>query len=276
MNFDIDWKAISSAPHGPEKTQKIVDEIGRVEHVVLSDCLVNRKRGGSLVLEALEKMIPMEERSQNKYRRYKLRVLRDKLGNPVRPGETVTWKQQLITRSMNGIGEPLTNRQMEAMKRRGEGDKLVQTGNATVDEYGCIEVGFLDASQLLNNHGQHYRNTNESGQKTGICPQREVSTKTVMVDGEPQTKRYKWNWRFEEVPPGTELELWREPEVVVEQGDSIEELEARIAKMKADQEARDKRASLIAEEARLKKEAARARETKPKTKGKKNEQPSNN
>jgi hypothetical protein len=262
----LDWKAIASAKHGPEKNRVIREEIDRVGHVILSDCLVNRRRGGSLVLEVLENRVKIEER-KGTYRKYKLKVLRDHNGGVVRPGDVVRWKQQIITRTEEGLGRPLTSQEMEEMKRRGDGDQLIQYGDAEVDGFGCIEVSFLDAAQLLNNHGQHYQNADSSGKKTGICPLREVSTKPTFINGDQKQKRYRWNWLYEEVPPGTDLKKWTEPDVEPEEGDSVEDLEKRIAKLKADKKKNQKRAELLAEEARLNKEA-NARSADGKGKGK--------
>jgi hypothetical protein len=268
-DYRIDFEAIAITPKGQQRTAKIMNEIERVGHVVLSDCFVNDTQCGLQVLDVLERMFIVNEQAVGTHRNYRLKVLRDKWGDPVRPGDKVRWKAQVHSRQLRGAGDPLTSTIAEDMKRRGEGSKLVEMGEAVVDEYGTITLGYKAAAQLISNHGQHYANVNDEGQKLGICMQKECSSKPVRIESSGR-KRYRWNWLYEEVVPGTELELWKEPEQKIDiDGESIEELQLKIAHLEKKQEEEKKMAELRLKAQRIKSEIETGREQPAQGKAKK-------
>ncbi len=229
----IDFQRVAHSKPGTELLQTIEHEINRVGYVCLTDCMSNRDRSGSAVLASMDAM-EKSKMENGEGSRYRIRVLRDKWGKPVPPGSKVEWKVGHVTR-IHGV--PMTSHKAKKMERRGEGEKLIKMRSATVDKYGCIDVMYADASQLLNLHGVHF----EAG--TGICTKREVSS-GQRVD-EFGNRRHLWNWLYEEAPPWVKLPKWTEPEPdprypdgpAVNPAETLAELKARVAKMEADEAA---------------------------------------
>jgi hypothetical protein len=209
----INWKAIADAQPGMDRSATIRSEIERVGYVSLSDCFVNRRRASSQVLMVLDEFDkdPMRDpinrgKQTREPRMYRIKCLRRANGDEIKPGDEITWKRQVYTRANDGTNKPYTQQDVEEIRRRGMGEVLQATGRATVDDYGCITIPYRDAAQLISLNGQHYGVTDSQGKKTGVTTLREVTTRAVVINGETEYRQHRWNWLYEEVPPGTKLE----------------------------------------------------------------------
>jgi hypothetical protein len=124
-------------------------------------------------------------------RRYKIRILKDKWGEPVETGQEIEWMCGRITR--DPFGKKLTNAYYKDMVRRGKQRSLEIWHSATVDKHGCIDVGFKDAAILLSERGLHFES------KEPLCRYRDVSSEPVKCkDGKMRLQHF---WLYEEVPP---------------------------------------------------------------------------
>jgi len=250
----INWDRIKNSKDKQERLANAHKELLAQDYICLSDIFVNFDRGGSQVKEALDNL------NKDRPMTYRILVMRGVWGEQYKPGDVFEWKRSVLTRENGDYGKKLTAPQIEAKLRRGEGHKkygFAKVGSAIIDEYGCIEVPYHDAAMLLSNHGQHF----ETGY--GITGQREVSSRPHYVEGNPDpwdtrkilgkgAMRYRWGWLYKEVPPGTDLPKWTppEPDAAPVKEETLEELEARVAKLKSEAK-EQKRIAKLKEEAAM-------------------------
>jgi hypothetical protein len=187
----IDFERIGGIQGAESKILNIHDQVERIgfENIALSDCLMNRDRDGSMILNLLQ-----EYASQGTLN-YKIKVLIDVNGNPVKPGDVIEWKHSIKKRDI--FNKKLTMVQIKNFQRRGEIRKIENWHSAVVDNKGCISVSFDDACILLSQFGVHF----ESKQPLTSMPEK---TKTVGYDSyEKDTRKstgLTYFWRYMEVP----------------------------------------------------------------------------
>jgi len=148
----IDFSKIAMQSARDYKIKTIQSEIARVgglDKILITDCLSNKDRDGLLVMKTLTDAI-----GNNPNVRYKIKVLKDMWGNPMKPGDEIEWKFEIKIRDM--FGKKLTHRQRKEYIRRGERDMVEEWHSATIDGKGCVDVPFRDAAILLNTRGVHF------------------------------------------------------------------------------------------------------------------------
>lgn len=174
INFDD----IAIHPDSTVRQRKLLEQMDKCkEGVLITDCLANDKRGGLQVMQILQKTKPN--------RRYKIRVLKDMWGDPVKPGDTIEW--HFATAHRDPFGKKITNAYKKDLIRRGAIREIETWHDATVDKHGCIDVPFEDAAILLNTRGVHFES------KEPLCRMKETAS--------PSNKRLQHYWLYEEVPP---------------------------------------------------------------------------
>jgi hypothetical protein len=194
----LDFSKIASVQGGDNKIRAIHSELERVgmENISISDCIVNRDRDGGMILNLLQEYASQGTLS------YKLKVLLDVNGNPVKPGDLIEWKHSIRKRDI--FGKKLTIAAIKNHIRRGEIRMIEIWHNAVVDAKGCITVGFEDASILLSQYGVHF----ETKQALTSMPEK---TKTVGYDSyEKDTRKptgLTYFWRYMEVQADKYLKL---------------------------------------------------------------------
>lgn len=186
--MDIDWEAIRNGRSLEDKRRIALGELRKCDgHIVISDCLANKKRDGVIFLEILDSKIAMRDHVP----RYKLRILRDQWGDPPVPGEDHVWRAG--TRNRDEFGRKMGSLEIRERMRRGDNSHLVYH-SAVIDQDGCITVPYEDAAMLLNHFGVHY----SSGEPlTGLREMSREPTKRAS-DG---AMKIQHNWRYVEVPP---------------------------------------------------------------------------
>jgi hypothetical protein len=210
-NENFNWDKIAEAK-GDSKYQIAQAYIDASEYINLTDVLLNRERGASIVLELLDRKYgcgkgviqpsPLGEFKIKPYRAFA------KDGSfEYRPGDVVEWKQQIYNRaplgSLKGASKKkLTLDERHRWERRGDGDKLNDTGRAVVGPDGCITVSYQDATQMLYTAGKVRR----GDRCFGICEKEEFSKKQIRHQTEEnkliwQTRN---NWLYEEIAPDSE------------------------------------------------------------------------
>jgi hypothetical protein len=185
----IDFSKIVAQSSREYKVRAIESELQRVgrQNVCLSDCLVNQDREGLFVMRMLH-----EHHKQFHDLFYKIKVLKDLWGKPVKPGDKVEWKAGRRVR--DAFGNKYTLQQIKDYERRGELRQIEIWHNATVDEKGCISVGFEDAAILLSERGVHY----ESG--VPITGMKETSKETIHPHTGKALKPVQHYWLYSECP----------------------------------------------------------------------------
>lgn len=208
----------SAIPSGPNTSDRdradfIRAELARVEYPCLSDCLANRDQHGTHVLEEIERQSIHGRYDPNSGltvdqeagRRWRIRLRHDKYGHPYQPGDQVEWVHDVVRwdTGVRGQGRKISNTELSAAVRRGEGSRYYQRRSATVDEHGCIEVGYKDAVTFLATNGIHF------GTGIALCRSAEFSRRAHIVpEGHPLAgeRRHVRRWLYEEAPPWRELE----------------------------------------------------------------------
>lgn len=160
----------------------------------MSDLILGFNEGGVYMMEALEQRHNTDQsidRPMNQRFRWKLKVLKDEWGQPVKPGDVV---EHIIHRSPeHGPGKPMTASEISVEKLNGTYEKnWVTKIPYIVDEKGCITTGFVATAYFLNKFGLHG--------KTGAI----ISHHKVETSGDPQKVpsggfRHVHYWRFKEV-----------------------------------------------------------------------------
>lgn len=190
----IDFQKIQSTTGRDFKLMAITSEIKRVgfENITITECLSNRDRDGLLIMKALQ---DHANRNQGTIR-YKIRVLKDRWGKPVYPGDKVEWKFERLKRDF--LGKKITNRAYKEAKLRGEERTIEIWHEAIVDKKGCIDVPFEDAARLLDTRGVHYK----SGQPLMRMPETERFVRRDSYDKDyAQVIGKQHFWLYSEAPP---------------------------------------------------------------------------
>lgn len=180
------------------KVRAIMSEINRVgiENVMISDCLANVDREGLMVMRTLH-----DHFLQNRDLFYRIKVLSDRWGNPVKPGDKIEWKAGRKVR--DPFGKKFTQHQIKQFEQRGELRLIEIWHNATVDSKGCIKVKFDDAALLLDTRGVHYL----SGRPLTSMPEKDP------IDDRDKVTRVQFYWLYEEINPEAYASL---PEIKTE------------------------------------------------------------
>ena len=224
MSYDpekmINWKRVSESS-GDDKFEAAQAEVDKLDYVYLTDVFLNRDRGASAVLHCMDTKFRCGNgvKQPSPDGTYRLRPLRQfavegRESDTVMdafaylPGEVVTWKQQIYNRLPRGSAKgeskkKLTKEDIEHIRKRGELDKIMDTGSAVVDEHGLITVSYQDAAQLLSNNGFVVRD----GHAIGICDGEQFSNRQIRHKTEDGKwlRRTRCNWRYQEIPP------WEDP-----------------------------------------------------------------
>ena len=160
----------------------------------MSDLLLGFNQGGVHIMQALEERFKQDQsidRPQEQRFKWKLKVLKDEFGQPVKPGDIV---EHVIHRSPeHGTGKPMTSGEISVLKMNGfyERDWVTRI-QYKVDDKGCITTGFVATSYFLQKFGVHG--------KTGAI----ISHHKVAHSGDPQEApkegmKHVHYWRFKEV-----------------------------------------------------------------------------
>lgn len=184
----IDFSKIAAQTGRDYKTRAILSEVDRVgiNNVMISDCLVNVDRDGLMVMRTLHNHF-----MQNRDLFYKIHVIQDLWGNPVKPGQKIEWKAGMKKR--DPFGKKYSIQQIKNFQRRGELRQIEIWHNATVDDKGCINVSFEDAAILLSERGVHYLS------KEPITTMPEKSKITIDPKTNKPVKPVQFFWLYEEV-----------------------------------------------------------------------------
>jgi len=197
----IDYRYLSTLSNPSSRGETLSEMFCAESYVHLSDAIMAAQSGnwaGQQVLVMMER-----EASTGMYnpqtqcndpmmrRRFRIRVLCDEWGDPVKEGDKIVWKFDIKTRDK--LGRKYTSRRKAELKRQGQADEFLKFHAALVDAEGCISLEFQDAGSLLNLHGIHYR--------TGlpISRAKELSGTVKPVPG--GGFKHMRNWRYVEVPP---------------------------------------------------------------------------
>lgn len=205
-NLRIDFSLIARQEVAT-RNKTIRDELLRVGYPCLSDCMVNRDRGGTAVLEEIERQSkqgiynPKTGALDSKsIMTWRLLLLSDEWGHPFKPGDRLEWIYDFVNRDsgVRGSGRKLTGRQIKNAIRRGEADRYFTKHSGVVDDRLCIEVGYVDAVTRLQTSGIHFET------KVAITRKRQFSRHPREVPpGHPLMgkTRNAHNWLVMEVPP---------------------------------------------------------------------------
>lgn len=194
----LDFEMIGSIQGAENKIRNIHDQLERVgmENISLSDCIINRDRDGGMILNLLHDYAVQGTLN------YKIKVLMDVNGNPVKPGDRIEWKHSIKKRDI--FGKKLTITQIKNYIRRGEIRMVENWHSAVVDNKGCMSVGFEDACILLSQFGVHH----DTKQALTSMPEK---TKTVGYDSYEKESRkatgLTYFWRYMEVSMEKYLKL---------------------------------------------------------------------
>lgn len=188
----VDFDELQTVSNPAARNAKIGDSVKKAHYVSISDCIANASRGGLMALKKLEDQGKITIRS-GVVPKWKLKCVKNNKGNIPKPGDRITWKRQLHNRREMGMGPKMGSVEIQDMIRRGDGDQIIEMGEAVLDSNLCFEVPYMDAAHLLSEYGIYYL----SGYP--LTPKKER--------GRDGTN----NWRYMEVPPG-----WEEPEPAVD------------------------------------------------------------
>ncbi len=179
IDFDrISQQAVSSIRNGV-----ISNEIDKCNgEVLISDCLSHKDQSGLIVMQILDK--------ENTQLRFRIKILKDKWGEPVEPGTKYEWFVEREVRDR--FGKKHTQNDIRRLTQVNRIRSIEVWNSAIVDEYGCIEVGFRDAALLLDTRGVHF----ESG--FPLTRYKETSSApSKRPDGSVKLQHY---WLYQEVP----------------------------------------------------------------------------
>ena len=191
----INFALIGQQRTRPQKEQTLLEEIARCDNeIIITDCLVNKGNGGLDIMHYItqtEKQMPM--------RRFKIKVLKDMWGKPVQPGDKVEWVRNRKTRTPFGV--KMRHAHIASMISQGREREVIDFGEATVDNKGCIDVGFFDAGMLLNTRGVFLNNP-----KIPLTQYKETSTKPSH-NNQADKFQLQHFWLYQEVPMAIYNEL---------------------------------------------------------------------
>jgi hypothetical protein len=185
-----------------ERITEILAACGEDDPPYLSDVLVNYNRGGATFLERLGQMA--EDRGEVDFK-WKIRVISDEWGQPVKPGDVVTRKIARNNRDHRGNLTSCMDRNIAIAAGTYE-DDYYRHLPFKVDDRGCIECGFEDAVAFINTRGIHGR----SGRPLPMNTHPVAAEEPVKcADGQHRTPHYRLyqevdNEQYEALPVLTE------------------------------------------------------------------------
>lgn len=201
----IDWQAIANNPNATGRRAIAANELERVgSDFMITDALSHKAEAGLFVMQVINGNIdgnpvkPTGGAAAAAGREYWLRVLMDKWGKPVKPGDKIEWLRGRSRRS-HTTGKKITIREIKELERRGELRTIEDWGEATVNKYGCIVLAFHDAATLLDLRGVHHTSKRPL---TGMKEKAGEATKCP--DGANRLQHF---WLYEEVPPWEVAEM---------------------------------------------------------------------
>lgn len=197
----IDFTRLNAITSPNELKTRVLEEFNAAGDFPLSDVLIQHTNAATHVLKLLADeakygcINPRTKRRDTTIRRtYKIKVLCDMWGDPVKPGDVIEWKADI--RRRDPMGRKYTTKDMMELRRQNREDEFVEYHAAEVGPDGCIVVEFDDAGKLLITHGVYY------GTGGPICSHKEIAGKPKMSPSGAMKHRH--NWLYMEVPPGVD------------------------------------------------------------------------
>lgn len=188
----IDYAKIAMQPTIAARKATALEEIERVDYVIMTDAFLETNRGGQFVMQLLGETEKKELLRGRPTRKYRIRAIKDEWGNPYWPGDVVRRKIEEPKKDIEG--QKYTNRALKKWRISGEYDKMFVSYNEyVVDKKGCIECTFEDAGFFLMDHGIHY----ETG--FAICGRKEMTRDPCKAPNGQMLHIH--NWLYQEVPP---------------------------------------------------------------------------
>jgi hypothetical protein len=197
--------------------------------VLISDLHASLELGGAFVLMELGEEDNQRSRDGNP-RMYWIKVLCNKFGDPVKPGDIVSEQWDKMKFRSDGTAVPPEEIAMDRIN--GDYDaKWTRTTEHVVDAAGCIRLPFSLAALYIATFGVHW--------KTGHRVCRTLNRESYEpVDDGTGNKRRLINWRYSDIPEAEHqrlIDAATRPAVapvVVDVDESAEETETETAKPK--------------------------------------------
>ena len=192
----IDYKrfrGVEGETESRELAREIVREHDADDPPSLTGAILNDHQGGTFIQEELDRQQREAYKYNEKPLQWRILVVRDEFGEAPQPGD-------IVSRPMPINREKADPDDMSAARRDGTfEEKYIRKNDYLVDEKGCIQCPYADASYFLMNYGMDFRT------RKGICRKREVSVEPRKLrDG---SYKHIWYWRFAEVPAGEYAKL---------------------------------------------------------------------
>ena len=159
--------------------------------VLISDLHASLELGGAFVLMELGEEDNQRSRDGNP-RMFWVKVLCDKFGDPVKPGDVVSERWDKMRVRSDGTAVPSDEIEMDRIN--GDYDaKWTRTTSHVVDAAGCIRLPFSLAALYIAMFGVHW--------KTGHRVCRTLTRQSYEpVDDGTGNKRHLINWRYSDIP----------------------------------------------------------------------------
>lgn len=198
----FDFEKLANIDEKSKRITFIRQEIKRIGYSPLSEALMNRDNRGTDVLIEIQgfalKGFPDPETGAIMDslggQVFTLECLCDEFGEPVKPGDKITWKRQINNRENGDKGKKINHKKIKDRVRRlrkGDHNPWEEMSAKVIDKYGCITLNYESACQLLNNSGVYWYNDSP------ITGKNEVEKHPRKTSRGERTIR---NWRFKEVP----------------------------------------------------------------------------
>lgn len=195
----MDLRALSLVQSPTERRRLTSEAFNTADYICLSDILIDaRNEAAKIVLRLLEqegkegRFDPATKRKNPALRRtWRIKVLSDMWGQPMKPGETLEWKAGL--RRRNEDGKKFTGWDINEMRRRGNDEEFVIYHAAVLDDDCCVTVESHDAILLLNQWGIHYA--------TGLPISKFRELGRAPKPAPDGSLKHRHNWLYMEVPP---------------------------------------------------------------------------
>lgn len=188
----IDYNTIWTQQTENGKWVALKNEVARVGYVDITDVYTHLNSGGWMMLAYLDRQEQEGLRTRSEHR-WKLRAICDEWGNEYKPGDVVVRKINKPFR--DEAGHKLRSNAMNDMRRRGTFERdFVEVREFVVDEKGCIDCSYQDASHFISEFGVSYHDHSQA-----LCGRRKETAEPCRApDGSMRPIQY---WRFYEVPP---------------------------------------------------------------------------
>lgn len=159
----------------------------------ISDMIVRFNDGGVYLSQALEARYLDQDAPIESRFKWKLRVIYDEWGNPVKPGDVVKCRRQKPLFTDKRQRKYVSSSEINADKIDGSYDKKwTRTKQYTVDEKGCITCEVRDATLFLVKWGKH-------GKSNGVLSQHKSKNSGEPGAAKHGDMKHVWYWRYEEV-----------------------------------------------------------------------------